>query len=89
MARSHQRSPRLLRPLTGQFLAIQIGDDAVARSLGLPRASWLGVAVDRGVKSLHRRLTRFTAPPRGPMFVPGQVAGPYVHGYSLEDIEKP
>lgn len=81
------RLPWPVSGMAGQLFSSQVGDDVVARAVGLPSTSPLARRVsDSVVKARRFALSRLPAP-QLPTFSPGQPAGPYRTGYSLSDVE--
>lgn len=72
----------------GQLFSSQIGDDVVARAVGLPAASPLALRVSTSVVRARRAILARRPAPQLPTFAAGQPAGPYKTGYSLSDIER-
>ena len=83
------RLPRPARPFTGQLLATQLADPAVAASLGLPEVGRAAAALDRAITATRRRVVPRTKPSDEPTFTPGQPSGTaYPDGYTPEQITR-
>ena len=81
------RLPWPVSRAAGQLFSSQVGDDVVARAVGLPAVSPLAVGAHSAVVKARRIVLPHSKAPQHPTFVPGQPAGPWKSGYSLSDIE--
>lgn len=83
------RLPWPVSKAAGQIFTTQIADRAVASAVGLPDVNPLAATLCRAIVAGRRSVVPHLRAPSRPTFTPGQPAGPYRHGYALEDIEKP